>query len=122
MWRSHDTSGFQLVKIWATNLREPQNRVCRRSGPSTGDLVGGDGASFFSSRTSSLKPRSSNLAGTTRRLFRMSSVSVRLSNYARRQHARLQDFLSIHGGVPAVDTAAGQIDHDIAAVNLALQE
>jgi hypothetical protein len=44
----------------------------------------------------------------------------RLSDYARRQYARLQDLLSILGGVPAVDAAAGQIDHDIATVNLAL--
>jgi hypothetical protein len=39
---------------------------------------------------------------------------------SRRQHARLRDLLSIRGGVPAVNTAAGQIDHDIAAVNLDL--
>jgi hypothetical protein len=36
-----------------------------------------------------------------------------------RQHARLQDLLSIRGGVPAVDAAAGQVDHGIAAVDLA---
>ena len=44
----------------------------------------------------------------------------RLSNDPRRQHARLQDLLSIRSGVAAVDAAAGQIDHDIAAVDLAL--
>src|SRR4051812_15592704 len=44
----------------------------------------------------------------------------RLSNDTCRQHTRLHDLVSIGFRVTAVDAAAGQIDHDVAAVNLTL--
>ena len=44
----------------------------------------------------------------------------RLSDDARRPHARLQDLLSMSGGVSAVDAPAGQIDDDVASIDLAL--
>ena len=44
----------------------------------------------------------------------------RLSDNARRQHARLQDLFSICGAVSAVNTSTGQVDHDVASIDLAL--
>jgi hypothetical protein len=66
----------------------------------------------------------------------MSSVSVRrktapissihrgarngLPHHARRQDARLQDLVTIPGVVSAVDAPSGQVDHDVASVDLPL--
>jgi len=44
----------------------------------------------------------------------------RLSNDARRQDARLHDLFSIGGVVSAIDTASGQIDHNVGPIDLAL--
>ena len=46
------------------------------------------------------------------------SVRNRLTDNACRQHARLQGFRVVGGGVPAVDAAAGQIDHGVTSVEL----
>ena len=59
-------------------------------------------------------------AGLQPDAWRTRSSRDRLSDHAGRQHARLQDLLSIGGSVSTVDTAAGQIDHDVAAIDLTL--